>query len=191
MKKKPDHTKINLFGLDGIQHVCHEPGQDYHSECIVPTVKHRGGSEIIWGFMSAKGFQEITFIDGTMNSCGYTKIMSDKLNPSLQNLGRRGIFQHNNDPKHTAKITQEFLKFLKKEKVKTMTWPSLFPDLNPIEYLWGILKREVERHNTTSKEQLKESSLKNGRTPLWKFVQHWYPPCRGGMNQSSKIKVDF
>ena len=74
---------------------------------------------MIWGCMSAKGVGEMTFIDGTMNACGYTKILADKMTPSLQKLGRRGIFQHDNNPKHTAKIMQEFLK---KKKVKTTTW---------------------------------------------------------------------
>ena len=54
-----------------------------------------------------------------MNACGYTKILADKMTPSLKKLGRRVIFQYNNDPKYTAKIRQ---KFLKKKKVKTTTW---------------------------------------------------------------------
>ena len=53
--------------------------------------------------MSAKS-GEITFIDGIMNACGYTKILADKMTPSLQKLGSRGIFQHGNDLKHTARI---------------------------------------------------------------------------------------
>ena len=45
---------------------------------------------------------------------------------------RRGILQHDNDPNHNAKITQEFLK---KTKLKNMPCPSILPDLNPIEHL--------------------------------------------------------
>ena len=73
---------------------------------------------MIWVYMRAKGVGEMTSIDGTMNACGYTKILADKMTPNLQKLGRRGIFQHDNDPKHTAKITQQFLQ---RKKVKTMT----------------------------------------------------------------------
>lgn len=59
--------------------------------------------------MSANGVGEMTFIGGTMNASGYTKILTDKMTPRLQKLGGGGIFQHDNEPKHLAKITQEFL----------------------------------------------------------------------------------
>uniref|UniRef100_A0A3B5A6C7 Tc1-like transposase DDE domain-containing protein n=1 Tax=Stegastes partitus TaxID=144197 RepID=A0A3B5A6C7_9TELE len=106
-----------------------------------PIVKHRGGSVMTW---SAKGVGEMTFIDGTTNTCGYIKIPADKMTPSPQKLGRRVILQHSNDPKHPAKITQEFLK---KRKVKTMTLPRMSPDLSPIEHLWGFYR---ERWSNTT-----------------------------------------
>ncbi len=35
-----------------------------------------------------------------------------------------------------------------------MDWPSMYPDLNPIEHLWGILKQKVEEHKVSNIHQL-------------------------------------
>ncbi len=72
---------------------------------MVPTVKHGGGSVLMWGCMSAAGVGELHFIDGIMNSQIYCSILKEKMLPSLRALGRRALFQHDNDPKHTSKAT--------------------------------------------------------------------------------------
>lgn len=38
-----DETKISLSESDWIQKVCHEPSQDYHTDCIALSVTHGGG----------------------------------------------------------------------------------------------------------------------------------------------------
>ncbi len=56
-----DETKINLFGSDGVKRVWRQPGEEYKDKCVLPTVKHGGGSVMVWGCMSAAGTGELQF----------------------------------------------------------------------------------------------------------------------------------
>ncbi len=101
-----DETKINVFGTDGFKTEWRRKGEEYKEKCMVPTVKHGGGSVLMWGCMSAAGVGELHFIDGIMNSQMYCSILNEKMLPLLRALGRHALFQHDNDPKHTSKQTK-------------------------------------------------------------------------------------
>ena len=68
----------------------------------------------------------------------YLEILQEEVLPSRNNLvGEKFIFQHDNDPKNTAKVCKEFLNKLEDEnKLELMIWPPQSPNLYPIELLW-------------------------------------------------------
>ncbi len=69
-----------------VQHVWRCPGEEYQENCALPTVKHGGGSIMVWGCMSDAGTGELRFIGGNMDSNMYCDILKQKMMPSLQKL---------------------------------------------------------------------------------------------------------
>jgi len=104
---------------------------EYHPKNTIPTVKHRGGSIMLWGCFSAHGTGRLHCIKERMTVAMYWEILGNNLLPSVKTLkmGRGWVFQHDNDPKHTGRITKEWLC---KKHIKVLAWPSQSPDLNPI-----------------------------------------------------------
>ncbi len=148
--------RYNFFGLNSKRYVWRKPGTAHHLSNTVPTVKHGGGSIMLWGCFSAAGTGRLVAIEEKMNAAKYRDILDENLLQSAQDLrlGRRFTFQQDNDPKHTAKIMKEWLH---NNSVTVLEWSSQSPDLNPIEHLWRDLKMAVHQRlpsNLTELERI-------------------------------------
>lgn len=157
-----DETKIELFGHNDVKKIWRKKGEAFQPKNTVPTVKHGGGSLMFWGCFSSSGTGNLVAIEGRMNSDDYITILDENLKTSAQRLGlgRRWVFQQDNDPKHKSKSTTTWLQ---RNKVTLLPWPSMSPDLNPIENLWQQLKVIIRKRAPKTLKELKLVAIEEWR----------------------------
>jgi len=153
-----DESKYNIFGSDGKKFVWRRPNTELEKQNIQPTVKHGGGHVMVWGCMSYNGVGNLAFIEGIMNAQMYIDVLRDNLQQSAIKLGIQETFQfqQDNDPKHTAKKTREWLL---QNVPKQLFTPPQSPDVNPIENLWHILDLQIRKRKISNKNDLKKVLL--------------------------------
>uniref|UniRef100_A0AAY4AHI1 Tc1-like transposase DDE domain-containing protein n=1 Tax=Denticeps clupeoides TaxID=299321 RepID=A0AAY4AHI1_9TELE len=151
-----DETKMELFGKNSTCRVWRRKNAKLHPKNTIPTVKYGGGNIMLWGCFSAKGPRRLIRVNERMNGAMYHEILSENLLSSARTLKMKcgWVFQHDNDPKHTARATKEWFH---KKHFKVLEWTSQSPDLKPIENLWRELKVHVTQQqpkNTTAVEEI-------------------------------------
>ena len=66
-----DETKIWLFGHQGKRYIWRNPNTSHHPENTIPTMKHGGGSIMLWGCFSSAGSGKLVRIEGIMDGAKY------------------------------------------------------------------------------------------------------------------------
>uniref|UniRef100_A0A3Q3QFG6 Uncharacterized protein n=1 Tax=Monopterus albus TaxID=43700 RepID=A0A3Q3QFG6_MONAL len=123
-------------------------GGEAHSPSYLKSSVKFPQSVMIWGAMSSAGIGPQCFLQTTVTAPIYQDILEHFMLPSADQLFKDAdfIFQQDLVTAHTAKSTKSWLNG---HGVGVLDWPEISPDLNPIENLWGIVKRKMR--NETKK----------------------------------------
>ena len=97
-------TKDHLtFSLSVVKYVRRQPGEEFQRQCLQPTVKHGGGSIMIWGCVSGAGMGKLKSMEGKVNAEAYYRILRHQMgsNMKLQGGWHLFIFMQDNASVHS------------------------------------------------------------------------------------------
>ncbi|CEG66425.1 hypothetical protein RMATCC62417_03012 [Rhizopus microsporus] len=110
------HRKARLQFAKRYQHwTWVRDGSSLQPKQVKQTAKHGGGSVMVWSAISVAGPGWLCKIDTTMDKELYLGIIQDELARTIDDTAAESglkvnqlYFQHDNDPKHTAKVVKEY-----------------------------------------------------------------------------------
>ncbi len=140
------------FGNQGPR-VWRKGGEAHSPSCLKSSVKFPQ-SVMIWGAMSSAGVGPLCFLKTNVTAPVYQEMLEHFMLLSADQLFKDAdfIFQQDLAPGHTAKNTKSWLN---DHGVGVLDWPGNSPDLNPIENLWGIVKRKMRNKKPKNADELK------------------------------------
>ncbi len=162
-----DETNINLFCSDGVKRVWWQQVRSTKTSvsCLqssmVVGVSWSGAAWVLPALGSYSSLRE-----PWIPTCTVT-YWSRAWSPPF---GDWAAWQYSNMTTTTA--------LLKKLRVKVMDWPSMSPDLTPIEHLWDILKWKVNESKVSNIHQLRDVIMEEWkRMPVATSLKRWWTPC--------------
>lgn len=170
-----DETKVMLDSSDKRQHVYRRRGERFVDACVQQLDRWGRGSVMIWAGISYHGVTDLVFINnGPGRGRGLTaqryiaEVLRPVAIPYIQQHMGMSLLQDNARP-HAARATQQYLQAQNVPLVQN--WPSMSPDINPIEHCWDYVKRRVRNQRLADVNALQNAVRREWQRIPLQFIR--------------------
>ena len=111
----------------------------------------------VWGYIMKNKKLCIEIFDETMKSDKYISVLENKISEYKEQFKlKKNIFQQDNARYHTS---YKMIKYFSDNQIEVMLWPPNSPDLNPIENVWNLIKRQLGKRYYKTICEMKQYTL--------------------------------
>ena len=167
-----DESRFCVSHADGRIRTWRWTGERFSDQNVLEVDAWGGPSIMIWGAIGLRHiigpviFRNIG--PGRGNGVNSHRYMAQVLAPVILPYFQRHphlVLQHDNARAHSARATVEYLT---QHNIRVLPWPSLSPDLNPIEHFWDHMQRQLNALNPRPETALQ---LEQAVLQVWQNVQ--------------------
>ncbi|GBM10228.1 Transposable element Tc1 transposase [Araneus ventricosus] len=139
-----DESRFLIHHVDGRVRVRRLPGEQLLPSCTAGHTQAGGSGIMLWGTFTWAALGPVVVVEQTMKASNYLNIIADQLLPYMAFVfpTGNGISQQDNAQCHKARIVLEWFEEHTYE-FHLMSWPPYSPDLNPMEQVWDVMKRQL------------------------------------------------
>lgn len=158
-----DETRLALVPDNNRLRVWRVPGRPSRLRYPSPRAQQHGGSIMFWAGVSHGFRTDLIPFQETMTANSYlTEVLQPIVRPLAQRHGENFMLVDDNARPHRARIVTDYLR---EAQIERMDWPPFSPDMNPIEHVWDMLHRAVQRRPNvpTTLPELREAAIEEWR----------------------------